>query len=156
MFLAPGVVDEAMPRQFAYPAAFGDLLAALLALAAIPAVVRNARGAQFLVWLFNVEGTVDLITAITLGTYHDTAPHMGAAYWIPSFWVPALLVTHYLTFVVLWNYPQSKVQRGAATGSHGGSDDAARRPAAATSVVPEDASAGGSGSAAANSSPASR
>jgi len=122
MFLAPGVVDDALPRQFAYPAAFGDLLAALLALAAIPAVLRNARGAWFFVWLFNVEGTVDLITAITLGTYYDAAPHMGAAYWIPSFWVPALLVTHYLTFMVLWNYPQSKVQRGAPTDWHGGSN----------------------------------
>lgn len=26
---------------------------------------------------------------------------MGAAYWIPAFWVPALLMTHYITFVVL-------------------------------------------------------
>ena len=29
---------------------------------------------------------------------------MGAAYWIPSFWVPALLVTHYITFVYLLKY----------------------------------------------------
>jgi hypothetical protein len=26
---------------------------------------------------------------------------MGAAYWIPAFWVPALLVTHYVTFLLL-------------------------------------------------------
>ena len=26
---------------------------------------------------------------------------MGAAYWIPAFWVPALLVMHYITSVVL-------------------------------------------------------
>lgn len=26
---------------------------------------------------------------------------MGASYWIPAFWVPALLVTHYIVFVVL-------------------------------------------------------
>ena len=25
----------------------------------------------------------------------------GAAYWIPAFWVPALLVTHYVTFIIL-------------------------------------------------------
>jgi hypothetical protein len=155
MFLAPGVVDDAMPRQFAYPAAYGDLLAALLALAAIPAVVRNARGAPFLVWLFNVEGTVDLITAIALGTYYDTAPHMGAAYWIPSFWVPALLVTHYLTFLVLCKYPLGKARLGHSTGSHGGSDDAAGPAAAATSFVPDGAPPGGPGSTTANWSPAS-
>src|SRR6476661_6297881 len=35
MFLAPGATYSGMPPQFAYPAAFGDLLAALLAVAAI-------------------------------------------------------------------------------------------------------------------------
>jgi hypothetical protein len=101
MFLAPGAIYPGMPLRFAYPAAFGDLLAAVLALVAIPAVASQARSARVLVWLFNVEGTVDLLVAITLATVNDAAPHMGAAYWIPSFWVPALLVTHYLTFVVL-------------------------------------------------------
>jgi hypothetical protein len=93
-----------MPPEFAYPAAFGDLLAALLAVAAIPAVIRNARGVRQLVWIFNVEGTVDLVAAITLATVFDAPPHMGPAYWIPAFWVPALLVTHYITFVVLMKY----------------------------------------------------
>jgi hypothetical protein len=104
MFLAPGATIAGMPPEFAYPAAFGDLLAALLALAAIPAVATNARGGRLLVWLFNVEGTADLIAAITLATIYGAAPYMGAAYWIPAFWVPALLVTHYVTFVVLWKY----------------------------------------------------
>ena len=104
MFLAPGATGPDMPSQFAYPAAFGDLLAAVLALAAIPAVATDAGIARPLVWLFNVEGTVDLIVATTLATAYEAAPHMGAAYWIPAFWVPALLVTHYITFVVLWKY----------------------------------------------------
>jgi hypothetical protein len=104
MFLAPGAIYAGMPKEFARPAAFGDLLAALLALAAIPAVARNTGGGRLLVWLFNVEGTVDLIVAITLATIYDAAPFMGAAYWIPAFWVPSLLVTHYITFVVLWKH----------------------------------------------------
>src|SRR5262245_55003524 len=104
MFLAPGAIYAGMPPEFAYPAALGDLLAAVLALAAIPAVARNARGARLLVWLFNVEGTVDLIAAITLATVYGASPFMGAAYWIPAFWVPTLLVTHYITFVVLWKH----------------------------------------------------
>src|SRR5262245_16852200 len=101
MFLAPGAVYSGMPPEFAYPAAFGDLLAALLALAAIPAVAKNAAVGRLLVWLFNVEGTVDLMLAITLATIYKASPFMGAAYWIPAFWVPLLLVTHYITFVVL-------------------------------------------------------
>ena len=101
MFLAAGATYPGIPSQFAYPAAFGDLLAALLALAAIPAVAGNWRSARLLVWVFNVEGTVDLIAAITLATIYDAPSYMGPAYWIPAFWVPALLVTHYITFVVL-------------------------------------------------------
>jgi hypothetical protein len=101
MFLAPGAVYAGVPAQFAYPAAFGDLLAAVLALIAIPAVAARARGAKVLVWLFNVEGTLDLMAAIVLATVYEAAPFMGPAYWIPAFWVPALLVTHYITFVLL-------------------------------------------------------
>lgn len=102
MFLAPGATYEGIPAQFAFPAAFGDLLAAALAFVALLAVVRRARSAKLLVWIFNLEGTLDLIVAIVLATVHNAAPFMGAAYWIPAFWVPILLVTHYLTFLLLW------------------------------------------------------
>jgi hypothetical protein len=101
MFLAPGAIYAGIPPEFAYPAALGDLLAALLALAAIPAVVKGARGARLLVWIFNVWGTLDLIAAIALATLYEASPYMGPAYWVPAFWVPALLVTHYITFIVL-------------------------------------------------------
>jgi hypothetical protein len=101
MFLAPGATYAGIPAQFAYPAAFGDLLAAVLALIAIPAVAARARAAKFLVWVFNIEGSLDLIAAIVLATAYDAAPFMGPAYWIPAFWVPALLVTHYVTFLLL-------------------------------------------------------
>jgi hypothetical protein len=101
MFLAPGGVYAGIPSQFTYPAAFGDLLTAVLALIAIPALATDARSWKLLVWLFNIVGTLDLISAIGLATVYDAAPFMGPAYWIPAFWVPALLVTHYVTFVVL-------------------------------------------------------
>jgi hypothetical protein len=101
MFLAPGAVYPGIPPQFAYPAALGDLGAALLALVAIPAVALQARFAKALVWLFNIWGTLDLLAAIALATAYDAAPLMGPAYWIPAFWVPALLVTHYITFILL-------------------------------------------------------
>jgi hypothetical protein len=101
MFLAPGATQPGMPVQFAYPAALGDLLAALLAFAALVAVVRRHRAARALVWIFNVEGTLDLMAAIVLATLFGAPRYMGAAYWIPAFWVPALLVTHYVTFLVL-------------------------------------------------------
>lgn len=101
MFLAPGATYPGLPREFAYPAALGDLLAAVLALIAIPAVAANARAARPLVWVFNIEGSLDLLAATTLATVYGAAPYMGPAYWIPAFWVPALLVTHYVTFIIL-------------------------------------------------------
>ena len=104
MFLAPGATYAGMPAQFAYPAALGDLLAALLALAAVVPVSRDAPSARPLVWIFNVAGTLDLIAAIALATLYAAPDYMSAAYWIPAFWVPALLVTHYIAFVVLKSY----------------------------------------------------
>jgi hypothetical protein len=102
MFLAPGATDPGMPASFAQPAAYGDLLAAILAVLAIPAVATGSTAARWLVLAFNLEGTVDLLDAIVLANVHVAAPYMGAAYWIPAFWVPSLLVTHYVTFRVLW------------------------------------------------------
>jgi hypothetical protein len=101
MFLAPGATYSGIPAQFTYPAAFGDLLASVLAIIALIAVVRTSRFARSFVGLFNVAGTLDLLQAILLATIYDASPYMGAAYWIPAFWVPALLVTHYVVFVLL-------------------------------------------------------
>jgi hypothetical protein len=101
MFLAPGATLPGIPQAFAQPAAYGDLIASLLALASIAAITMEWKAARALVWIFNIEGTVDLANAITLATISGASPFMGPAYWIPAFWVPALLVTHYVTFVVL-------------------------------------------------------
>jgi hypothetical protein len=101
MFLTRGATYPGLPSQFAYPAAFGDLITAILALIAIPFVLRGSVFAKPLVWFFNVFGTIDLLDAITLATIYNAPVAMGPAYWIPAFWVPLLLVTHYVTFVVL-------------------------------------------------------
>src|SRR5712691_10313942 len=104
MCLTRGATFPGMPPQFAYPAAFGDLLTAVLAFAAIPFLLRSSSLAKPAVWLFNIVGTLDLATAITRATIHNAPVAMGPAYWIPAFWVPLLLVTHYVTFVVLWTH----------------------------------------------------
>jgi hypothetical protein len=101
IFLTRGGTFPGMPQQFAYPAAFGDLVTAILALAAIPLVLRSSAFAKPAVWVFNIFGTLDLLDAITLATIYNAPITMGPAYWIPAFWVPLLLVTHYVTFIVL-------------------------------------------------------
>ena len=46
---------------------------------------------------------VDLLAAITMATIYNAPVAMGPTYWIPAFCVPLLLVTHYVTFVLLRN-----------------------------------------------------
>jgi hypothetical protein len=101
MFLTRGATYPGLPPQFAYPAAYGDLITAILAFAAIPLVLRGARLGKPEVWIFNIFGTLDLLAAITTATIYNAPVTMGPAYWIPAFWVPLLLVTHYVTFVLL-------------------------------------------------------
>jgi hypothetical protein len=99
MFLTRGATYPGIPVQFAYPAAVGDMLAAVLAFIALVAVAGDHKGARALVWVFSIEGSVDLVVAIVLATAYGAMVTMGPAYWIPAFWVPALLVTHY--FIIL-------------------------------------------------------
>jgi hypothetical protein len=101
MFLTRGATYPGLPPEFAYPAAFGDLITAIIALIAIPFVLHRSVFARPIVWIFNVFGTVDLLVAITTATVYNAPVAMGPAYWIPAFWVPLLLVTHYVTFVIL-------------------------------------------------------
>src|SRR6266404_9065883 len=49
MFLTRGATYPGLSAQFAYPAAFGDLLTAALALVAIPLVICSSPGARPLV-----------------------------------------------------------------------------------------------------------
>src|SRR4030088_1703063 len=101
MFLTRGATYPGLSAQFAYPAAFGDLLTAALALIALPLVMRRSPFSKPIVWVFNVFGTIDLFCAITMATIFQAPVSMGPSYWIPAFWVPSLLVTHYITFLVL-------------------------------------------------------
>ncbi len=101
VFLVPTVVGTTLPAAFAIPAAYGDLLAALLALVAIIGLRGRWRLARLLVWLFSIVGTVDLLNALYQGT--RLGVQLGAAYYIPTFAVPALLITHAMIFLMLVN-----------------------------------------------------
>jgi hypothetical protein len=101
VFLVPAVVAPTLPAAFAGPAAYGDLLAGVLALLAIVALRAEWAGALALTWLFNVVGTLDLLNAFYQGTIHDVGPHLGSGWYIPTFLVPMLFVTHFMIFAVL-------------------------------------------------------
>jgi len=104
VFLVPTVVGPALPASFAVPAAYGDLLAGLLALAAMGALRTRSSIAIPLTWLFNVVGLLDLINAFYQGLSNDV--QLGAAYYIPTFIVPALVITHLMIFRMLVRHPR--------------------------------------------------
>jgi len=95
--LVPAVVDPALPDDFAVPAAYGDLIAAGLALLSIVALKRRVRLAPAVVWIFSVEGLGDLLNAFIQGIRADVPRfQLGAAWFIYTVLVPALLVTHFM------------------------------------------------------------
>ena len=102
-FLVPGVVSPSLPLAFAAPAAYGDLVAAILAVAATLALSRRASWAILLVWLFNVWGASDLLYAFYQGQFgvQIDPGALVAAFFIPTAIVPPLFITHLLIFWLL-------------------------------------------------------
>ncbi len=100
-FLIPGVTSVPLDPRFANPAAWGDLLAAVLAFIALLALRLEWSAAVPLVWIFNIEGTLDLLNALFQGMRYAPSSDLGATYFIPAVIVPALLVTHFIVFKLL-------------------------------------------------------
>ena len=99
-FLVPGVVSPDLPAAFAHSAAYGDIVAAILALAALLTLPHGA-GVVF-AWICNLWGSADLLRAFYEGNANGMqAGQLGAAYFIPTLFVPVLLITHALVFRIL-------------------------------------------------------
>lgn len=99
-FLVPGVVSPDLPADWARPAAYGDVIAAILALLAL-ARLKSKLGTT-LVWVFNVWGCADLLYAFYQANRVGLeAGQLGAAYFIVTVFVPLLLITHGLLFRLL-------------------------------------------------------
>jgi hypothetical protein len=109
-FLVPGVVSPALPVGFAHSAAYGDIIAATLALLAL---VSQPRGVGVtLAWIFNLWGFVDLLNAFYQANNAGLMPgQLGAAYFIPTILVPILLITHVIAFRILLQHQGEAVAR---------------------------------------------
>ncbi len=102
-FLVPGVVSPSLPSAFSVPAAYGDFIAAILAVVATLTLSARAPWAIAIAWIFSVWGSVDLLNAFyqgEIGVGID-ARDLGAAFYIPTAIVPPLLITHGLIFWLL-------------------------------------------------------
>ncbi len=107
-FLVPGVVSPDLPSAFARSAAYGDLVAAILALLALISL-PSATGVA-ITWLFNLWGTADLFNAFYQANHAGLmAGQLGATYFIPTLIVPLLLITHGLGFRILLQHQKVSV-----------------------------------------------
>lgn len=109
-FLFPGVVSPELPSAFANCAAYGDLVAATLALLSL---VLLPRGAGIVVaWIFNWWGLADLLNAFYQANNAGLlAGQLGATYFIPTLVVPLLLITHGLIFRILLQHQNQPAVR---------------------------------------------
>jgi hypothetical protein len=107
-FLVPGVVSPELPSTFAHAAAYGDIIAAVLAMLALISL-PSAAGVAF-AWIFNIWGAADLFNAFYQGNHAGLmAGQLGATYFLPTLIVPLLLITHALAFRILLQPQHQKV-----------------------------------------------
>ena len=97
-FLVPGLVADSIPSSFATAAGYGDFTSGLFAILALVALRGRWRLALPLVWLFSIVGMVDLVNALRQA---EAVPHLLTTWYIPTFVVPVLLVTHGMIFACL-------------------------------------------------------
>ena len=108
--LVPGVVSSNLPSSFAHAAAYGDIIAAILALLSL-LLLPSAAGVA-VAWIFSVFGTADLFNAFYQAAHAGLlAGQLGAAFFLPTLVVPLLLVTNGLGFrILLQHQPQPAMQ----------------------------------------------
>ncbi|HEX4283756.1 MAG TPA: hypothetical protein VHZ28_01605 [Terracidiphilus sp.] len=108
VFILPGVVGPHLPAGFATFAATWDFATGILAMLALLTLRIKPLFWLFVV-AFNAVGTIDLV----LDYYHAMrlglpalAGQLGAAYFIPILYVPALMITHVTAFYLLVRPPR--------------------------------------------------
>ncbi len=114
VFILPGVVGHNLPVGFAPFAAYGDLATGLLAILAL-LTIRIRPLFWPLVIAFNLTGAIDII----IDYYHGArlglpafSGALGATYAIVIVYVPILMITHFISFYLLFRR-QSDVTQAA-------------------------------------------
>ena len=110
--LVPGVVSPDLPPTFAHFVAYGDIVAAILALFSL-LLLPSAAGVAA-AWIFNLWGTAELLNVFYQGNQSGLlAGQLGATFFLPTLIVPLLLITHGLGFRILLQHqhqPEPAIQ----------------------------------------------
>ena len=115
-FLVPGVVSPDLPPAFAHSAAYGDIIAATLALFSLLSL--SGRAGVAIAWIFNLWGLADLLNAFYQANHAGLlAGQLGATFFIPTLIVPLLLITHGLAFRILLQLQPEPAMQAVALNS---------------------------------------
>jgi hypothetical protein len=99
-FLVPGVVSPDLPSTFARSAAYGDIISAILALLAL--ISLPSAAGVVIAWIFSLWGSADILNAFYQANHAGLmAGQLGATFFLPTFVVPLLLITHGLALRIL-------------------------------------------------------
>ena len=114
--LAPGQADPRIPPGVIGVVAYGDLVAALFALAAIIAIKMKLRTAIGLVWVFSIVSSADLVYATARAASAELYSfYIGWGWYIVNFYVPLLFVTQVQIIYYLLKSPAAAtLERSAA------------------------------------------
>lgn len=110
-FVVPGVVSPDLPATFARSAAYGDVVAAILALLALQRL--PSAGGVALAWIANLWGAADILNAFYQANHAGLlAGQLGATFFLPTLVVPLLMIAHVLAFrILLQHRPVSAIER---------------------------------------------
>jgi hypothetical protein len=99
-FVVPGVVSPDLPSAFAHAAAYGDIIAATLAMFSL--LLLPSGAGVVAAWMFNIWGPADIFNAFYQANHAGLlAGQLGAAFFLPTLIVPLLLITHGISFRIL-------------------------------------------------------
>jgi len=100
--IVPVVVDPKVPKQWSRPVGYGDLAAQILATLTIIALRVHLPFAIAMVWITNIVGFGDFVNAGVQATKYGAYNYQLGGFWfLPTFFVPTLVVTHVWMFWLL-------------------------------------------------------
>ncbi len=98
----PGHVSTDIPTAAAATIAYGDLLSGILALISVLLLWRNVTGAVWFALAFNIIGMLDIVNALMVAIQNNLYQYLSGVNWyIITFYVPLLIVTHIMMFYLI-------------------------------------------------------
>lgn len=100
--LSQAAFDPSIPAAWAQPVAIGDMATQVSAVIAMMALRKVGSAGIAWTWICTTVGTLDFIYSTVLTqTLHVPLHRLGAAWFLPMFFFPLLVLSHWYSFRLL-------------------------------------------------------